>query len=175
MSLLKILYYPDIRLRLIAKPVNIVDKKIKKIINNMIDTMHQEEGIGLAATQVNIQLQIIVINTMEQEKNNLVLINPKIIKKEGNISIEEGCLSIPEYRASVPRYNYIRVQSINLYGEKIETEAESIMSICIQHEIDHLKGKLFIDYLSKFKRERMQKKINKLTKKSNKNKFLIRE
>ncbi|AEO08828.1 peptide deformylase [Buchnera aphidicola str. Ak (Acyrthosiphon kondoi)] len=161
MSLLKILYYPDTRLRLIAKPVNEVNKKIKKIVNNMIDTMYQEEGIGLAATQVNIQLQIIVINTMEEEKNNLVLINPKIIKKEGNISIEEGCLSIPEYRASIPRYNYIKVQAINIYGEKIEIEAESILSICIQHEIDHLQGKLFIDYLSKFKRERIQKKIQK--------------
>ncbi|MDD0148502.1 peptide deformylase, partial [Shigella flexneri] len=92
----------------------------------------------------NIQLQIIVINTMEQKKNNLVLINPKIIKKEGNISIEEGCLSIPEYRASVLRSNYIQVQAMNLNGEKIEIKAESIMSICIQHEIDHLQGKLFI-------------------------------
>ena len=130
----------------------------------MIDTMYQEEGIGLAATQVNIQLQIIVINTMEKEKNNLVLINPKIIKKEGSISIEEGCLSIPKYRTSVPRYNYIKVQAINFYGEEIEIETESIVSICIQHEIDHLKGKLFIDYLSKFKRDRIQKKIKKFKK-----------
>ena len=164
MSLLKILYYPDTRLRLVAKPVSKVDKKIQKIANNMIDTMYQEEGIGLAATQVNIQLQIIVINTMEKEKNNLVLINPKIIKKEGSISIEEGCLSIPKYRTSVPRYNYIKVQAINFYGEEIEIETESIVSICIQHEIDHLKGKLFIDYLSKFKRDRIQKKIKKFKK-----------
>ncbi|QCI17873.1 peptide deformylase [Buchnera aphidicola (Acyrthosiphon lactucae)] len=164
MSLLKILYYPDTRLRLIAKPVNIINKKIQKIANNMIDTMYQEEGIGLAATQVNIQLQIIVINTMEKEKNNLILINPKIIQQEGDISIEEGCLSIPEYRASIPRYNYIKVQAINIYGKKIEIEAESILSICIQHEIDHLKGKLFIDYLSKFKRERIHKKMKKFKK-----------
>lgn len=130
--------------------------------------MYKEEGIGLAATQVNIQLQIIVVNTTKN-KNNLVLINPEIIKKEGNISIEEGCLSIPEYRAFVPRSNYIKVQAINLYGEKIEIEAESIISICIQHEIDHLKGKLFIDYLSKFKRERIRKKCAKLKKRNNNN------
>lgn len=168
MSFLKILYYPDARLRLIAEPVNKVNKKIQKIAKNMIDTMYKEEGIGLAATQVNIQLQIIVVNTTKN-KNNLVLINPEIIKKEGNISIEEGCLSIPEYRAFVPRSNYIKVQAINLYGEKIEIEAESIISICIQHEIDHLKGKLFIDYLSKFKRERIRKKCAKLKKRNNNN------
>ncbi|CAL4326548.1 peptide deformylase [Buchnera aphidicola] len=164
MSFLKILYYPDERLRLIAKPVNKINKKIKNIASNMIDTMQKEEGIGLAATQVNIQLQIIVINKMEKNKNNLVLINPKIIKKSGNISIEEGCLSIPEYRASVPRANYIKVQAINLDGEKIEIETDSIISICIQHEIDHLKGKLFIDYLSKFKQERLKKKFEKIEK-----------
>ncbi|QCI20618.1 peptide deformylase [Buchnera aphidicola (Brachycaudus cardui)] len=165
MSLLKILYYPDKRLRLIAKPIDKINKSIKNIANNMLYTMYKEEGIGLAATQVNIQLQIIVINKIEQQKTNLVLINPKIIKKEGNISIEEGCLSIPDYRASVPRANYVKVQAINLYGEKIEIEAESILSICIQHEIDHLKGKLFIDYLSKFKQERLKKKFEKINKK----------
>ncbi|ACL30286.1 peptide deformylase [Buchnera aphidicola str. APS (Acyrthosiphon pisum)] len=173
MSLLKILYYPDIRLRILAKPVKEINKKIQKIANDMIDTMYQEEGIGLAATQVNIPLQIIVVNTMEQKKNNLVLINPKIIKKEGDISIEEGCLSIPEYQASIPRSNYIQVQAVNLDGEKIEIEAKSILSICIQHEIDHLKGKLFIDYLSKFKRERIQKKFEKINKKNKK--FSIKE
>jgi len=164
MSLFNILYYPDKRLRLIAKPVYEINQKIKNIAQNMINTMHHKEGIGLAATQVNIQLQIIVINTIDQKKNNLVLINPKIIKKEGNISIEEGCLSIPEYRASVSRSNYIQVQAINLNGEEIEIKAESIMSICIQHEIDHLQGKLFIDYLSELKRERIRKKFEKLKK-----------
>ncbi len=168
MSLLKILYYPDKRLRLIAEPVNLINKKIQHIANNMIETMYKEEGIGLAATQVNIQLQIIVIHTMEKKQDHLVLINPKIIKKKGNISIEEGCLSIPEYRASVPRSNYIKVQAINLCGEKIEIEAHSIVSVCIQHEIDHLQGKLFIDYLSKFKKERIQKKFKKINKKRNK-------
>ncbi|QCI25680.1 peptide deformylase [Buchnera aphidicola (Sitobion avenae)] len=168
MSFLKILYYPDSRLRLIAEPVNEVNKKIQTIAKNMIDTMYKEEGIGLAATQVNIQLQIIVVNVIKEKKNNLVLINPEIIEQSGSISIEEGCLSIPEYHASIPRSNYIKVQAINLYGEKIEIEAKSIVSICIQHEIDHLKGKLFIDYLSKFKQERIQKKFKKLKKRNKK-------
>ncbi|QCI16145.1 peptide deformylase [Buchnera aphidicola] len=164
MSLLKILHYPDKRLRVIAKPVNNINNNIKNIVNNMLDTMYQENGIGLAATQVNIPLQIIVVSAMEKEKNNLVLINPKILKKEGNISIEEGCLSIPEYRALIPRFNHIKVQAINLHGKKIEIETESIVSICIQHEIDHLKGKLFIDYLSKLKQERLYKKFKKVEK-----------
>ncbi|ANZ22681.1 peptide deformylase [Buchnera aphidicola (Diuraphis noxia)] len=169
MSVLKILHYPDTRLRLIAKPVKQVDKNIKNIISNMIDTMYQEEGIGLAATQVNIQLQIVVIKKMEEQKNNLILINPIIIQKKGHISIEEGCLSIPEYRAITPRSKYIKVQAINIYGKKIEVESESIISICIQHEIDHLNGKLFIDYLSQFKKDRIEKKFKKIQKKQENN------
>ncbi|QCI20039.1 MAG: peptide deformylase [Buchnera aphidicola (Brevicoryne brassicae)] len=164
MSFLKILYYPDKRLRLKAKPINKIDTNIKNIAKNMIDTMYRKEGIGLAATQVNIQLQIIVIKKMEEQNNNLILINPVILKKEGQISIEEGCLSIPEYRAIIPRSNYIKVQAINIDGKKIEIEAQSIVSICIQHEIDHLHGKLFIDYLSKFKKDRIQKKFKKIEK-----------
>lgn len=171
MSDFKILHYPDKRLRIIAKPVKNIDENIKNIANNMINTMYQEKGIGLAATQVNIPLQIIVIHKMESQENNLILINPEIIEKKGNISIQEGCLSIPEYRAFVPRSNYIKVQAINLYGEKIKIEAESIVSICIQHEIDHLKGKLFIDYLSVFKKERIQKKFKKIQKQRNKKIF----
>lgn len=167
MSFLKILYYPDKRLRLTAQPVKKIDTRIKNIANNMIDTMYKEEGIGLAATQVNIQLQIIVIKKMEEQKNNLVLINPVIIKREGKISIEEGCLSIPEYHATIPRSNYIKVTAINIEGKKIEIETQSIVSICIQHEIDHLHGKLFIDYLSKFKQDRIKKKFKKIEKQKN--------
>ncbi|WP_295164141.1 peptide deformylase [uncultured Buchnera sp.] len=164
MSVLKILQYPDQRLRLIAKPIKKITKEIHKIANNMIDTMYQEEGIGLAATQVNIQLQIIVINKINQKEDHLILINPKIIERKGTVSIEEGCLSIPEYRAFVPRFNYIKIQALNLNGDKKEIEADSILSICIQHEIDHLNGKLFIDYLSELKKERILKRINKIKK-----------
>ncbi|QCI25114.1 peptide deformylase [Buchnera aphidicola (Rhopalosiphum padi)] len=164
MSVLKILQYPDQRLRLIAKPIKKITKEIHNIANNMIDTMYQEEGIGLAAIQVNIQLQIIVINKINQKEDHLILINPKIIERKGSISIEEGCLSIPEYRAFVPRFNYIKIQALNLNGDKKEIEADSILSICIQHEIDHLNGKLFIDYLSELKKERILKRINKIKK-----------
>lgn len=171
MSVLKILQYPDQRLRLIAKPVITINEQIKIIANNMIDTMYQKEGIGLAATQVNIQLQIIVIKKMEEQKNNLVLINPKIIKKEGNINVEEGCLSIPECRAIISRSKYIKIQATNLNGNSIEIETKSIVSICIQHEIDHLQGKLFIDYLSQFKKDRIHKKLKKTEKRKILNKF----
>ncbi|QCI24528.1 peptide deformylase [Buchnera aphidicola (Muscaphis stroyani)] len=171
MSVLKILNYPDKRLQLVAKPVLVIDEKIKKIAKNMIDTMNYGEGIGLAATQIDIQLQIIVIHKMETQKNNLILINPKIIEKNGFISIKEGCLSIPEYRDFVPRFKYIKVLATNLNGENVQIKAESMLSICIQHEIDHLQGKLFIDHLSLFKQERFQKKIKKILKIKNQKKF----
>lgn len=164
MSVLKILQYPDSRLRLIAKPINLITKEIKNLAYNMLDTMYQSDGIGLAATQVNVQLQIVVVNTEHVQKKHLILINPTIIEKKGNISVQEGCLSIPEYRACIPRSDHIKVKAINLFGKTVEIEANSILSICIQHEIDHLKGKLFIDYLSLLKRERIEKKIKKIKK-----------
>ncbi|QNS01672.1 MAG: peptide deformylase [Buchnera aphidicola (Pentalonia nigronervosa)] len=162
MSHFKILHYPDQRLRIVAKPVKNINKNIKNITKNMIYIMNQENGIGLAATQINVQLQIIVIYaTIKQKKNILTLINPQIIKKNGCISVEEGCLSIPEYRAFVPRSNYITVQAINLSGKNVKIEAESITSICIQHEIDHLNGKLFIDYLPTAQQQEIYKKFIK--------------
>ncbi|WP_422667383.1 peptide deformylase [Buchnera aphidicola] len=164
MSSFKILHYPDQRLRNIAQPVNNINQEIYNIVNNMIKIMHQEEGIGLAATQINIPLQIIVINIIETKNTDLILINPKITDRKGLISIEEGCLSIPEYRAFIPRSNYIKIEAMNIYEKKIEIEAESILSICIQHEIDHLIGKLFIDYLSDLKKNRINKKFHKLKK-----------
>ncbi|WP_343154161.1 peptide deformylase [Buchnera aphidicola (Aphis aurantii)] len=165
MSVLKILQYPNQRLRIIAQPINKITKEIKKLAYNMLDTMYINEGIGLAAIQVDIPLQIIVVSKDYIKKEHLILINPKIISKKGNISIQEGCLSIPEYRAFIPRSNYIKVKALNLFGKKIEIEAHEMLSICIQHEIDHLKGKLFIDYLSLLKQERIKKKIKKINKK----------
>lgn len=166
MSVLKILQYPDQRLRLIAKPINKITKAIKNLAYNMLDTMYTNEGIGLAATQVNIQLQMIVVSKENLKKEHLILVNPRIVEQKGNISIQEGCLSIPEYRAFIPRSDYIKVKALNLSGKEIEIEANSIFSVCIQHEIDHLKGKLFIDYLSLLKKERIEKKINKINKKN---------
>ncbi|WP_343189673.1 peptide deformylase [Buchnera aphidicola] len=144
---MKILQYPDKRLRKKAKPIKKISEKIKKIIDNMFKTMIHNEGIGLAATQININLQIIVIGKINNICNSFALINPKIMKKSGSSSIEEGCLSIPKRKIFVPRYEKIKVKGLNLKGQKAIFTAKSLLSICIQHEIDHLKGKLIIDYL----------------------------
>jgi len=148
MSLLKILTYPDKRLRIVANPVTKINKHIKKTINDMFETMYVQEGIGLAATQINIHLQIIVIHDFFLKKP-LTLINPKIKEKSGKIYIEEGCLSIPNIKATVPRSKYIKIKALDYFGNKINIEAHSLLSVCIQHEMDHLIGKLFIDHLSK--------------------------
>ncbi|QCI26107.1 peptide deformylase [Buchnera aphidicola] len=146
MVILKILKYPDKRLRLIAKPVKIINQKIKNIIHNMFETMYHNHGIGLAATQVNIHLNIIVIDLMHQKYPPITLINPKKIYAKGKILTEEGCLSVPETNQKVTRFKKIKIQAINYHGKNIVIKAHSLLSICIQHEMDHLNGKLFIDY-----------------------------
>lgn len=171
MSILKILYYPDKRLRKIANPVFSISNDTKNIINDMFETMYFYQGIGLAATQVNINQQIIVIDLHKKNQQQLVFINPSIIQKTGSISIEESCLSIPKIHGVIPRSKKIKVQSLNENGESFNIEANNLLSICIQHEIDHLIGKLFIDYLSPLKIERIHKKIIKLYKISKNKKF----
>jgi len=161
MSVLKILKYPDKRLRIVAKPILEVNKKIQIIIKSMFETMHAKDGIGLAATQVNIPLKIIVIDKIDKLLHPLALINPQIVRKSGTISTQEGCLSIPDYQAKIPRFNNIIISALDYFGQKIELHANSILSICIQHEMDHLIGKLFIDYLSNLKQQRILKKIKK--------------
>ncbi|MGP1930634.1 MAG: peptide deformylase [Arsenophonus sp. ET-YP4-MAG3] len=151
MSVLNILYYPDKRLRKIAKLVKKIDAKIQHIINDMFDTMYEEEGIGLAATQVNIHQRIIVIDISESRNEKLILINPVILKTYGKIEIEEGCLSIPKQRAFVPRAKWIKIKALDINGKIFKLEIDNLLAICIQHEIDHLNGKLFIDYLSVLK------------------------
>ncbi|QCI26460.1 peptide deformylase [Buchnera aphidicola] len=146
MSILKILKYPDKRLRRIAQPVNKINKKIQNIINNMFETMYKHQGIGLAATQVNINLKIIVIDKIHPYNDQLVLINPKIIYTYDTTSTIEGCLSLPGINKKIIRSKIIKIQALNYYGKKITLQAESLLSICIQHEIDHLTGKLLIDY-----------------------------
>ncbi|HET9678739.1 MAG: peptide deformylase [Buchnera aphidicola (Tetraneura akinire)] len=163
MSILNLIYYPDNRLRTLSKPVKKIDKEIKKLISDMFETMYFNEGIGLAAPQVGINLEIITINL--KKKKEIVLINPKIIDQSLESSyLEEGCLSIPNQRAKIKRNNFIKIEALNILGKKIEISAQSLLSICIQHEIDHLNGKLFIDYLSNFKKERIKKKILKINK-----------
>jgi len=166
MTILKILQYPDKNLRTIAQPVKKINKNVQIIVNNMFETMYSEEGIGLAATQVNIPLQIIVISNIHNHNNPLVLINPKMITKSGEKKVEEGCLSIPKQRAIITRSEYITVTALDYFGKKINIQANSLLAICIQHEMDHLIGKLFIDYLSLLKQKNIHKKIEKMAKKN---------
>lgn len=162
MALLTVLHYPDERLRTIAKPVEKVDAGIQKIVDDMFETMYDEEGIGLAATQVDIHQRIIVIDVSEERNERLVLINPELLEKSGEAGIEEGCLSIPEQRAFVPRAEHVKIRALDYNGKPFELETGDLLAICIQHEMDHLEGKLFVDYLSALKRQRIRQKVEKL-------------
>ena len=163
--ILNVLKYPDKRLRTIAKPVVSVDETIKQQVKNMFETMYEAPGIGLAATQVNFHKRIIVIDISDQCNEPICLINPEIIEKSGEIEWEEGCLSVPDYYENVIRANDVKVQALNQYGETFELEASEMLSVCIQHEIDHLDGILFVDHLSKLKQKRLKKKTEKKVKK----------
>lgn len=161
MALLNVLIYPDERLKTIAKPVEVFDEKLDQFIDDMFDTMYQEEGIGLAATQVDVHQRIITIDIEGDKQNQLVLINPEIIESCGETGIEEGCLSLPGLRALVPRKEKVTVKALNRKGEEFVLHAEDLLAICIQHEIDHLNGIVFADYLSPLKRQRMKEKLIK--------------
>jgi len=162
--ILDILKYPDKRLRIIAKPVVSVDATITKQVKDMFETMYEADGIGLAATQVNFHQRIIVIDISDQCNEPICLINPEVIEKTGEIQCEEGCLSVPEYYENVIRANDIKVQALNQHGESFEIEASEMLAVCIQHEIDHLDGILFVDYLSKLKQKRLKTKTEKKVK-----------
>ena len=164
MALLPILEYPDPRLRLRAKPVTKVDDRIRRLIDDMLETMYEAPGIGLAATQVNVHERVIVIDISERNDEPVCLVNPEILEKEGNINSEEGCLSVPEFFEFVDRAEKIRVRALDRDGQEIEFDAEGMLAVCIQHEMDHLEGKLFVDYLSSLKRERVKKKFTKRAK-----------
>ncbi|KMW71600.1 peptide deformylase [Photorhabdus luminescens subsp. luminescens] len=164
MSVLQVLHYPDERLRTIATPVGTVDAEIRRIIDDMFETMYAEEGIGLAATQVDIHQRIVVIDVSETRNERLVLINPELLEKSGETGIEEGCLSIPEQRALVPRAEKVKIKALDYNGQSFELQADGLLAICIQHEMDHLIGKLFVDYLSPLKRQRIRQKVEKLDK-----------
>ncbi len=164
MALLEILRFPDKRLRIKAKPVETVDKKVQQIVEDMFETMYDAPGIGLAATQVNIHQQIVVLDISEEKNQPLCLINPKILHSEGVEKSEEGCLSVPSYFADVERAESVTIQALDEKGEAFELEADELLAVCIQHEMDHLQGKLFIDYLSPLKRQRLLKKIEKAAK-----------
>ena len=162
MAVLEVLRYPDERLRTIAATVGPIDTTINTIIDDMFETMYAEEGLGLAATQVNIHKRIIVIDVSEDRSKQLVLINPELLEQRGSTGIEEGCLSVPECRALVPRAEWVKIRAQDRQGKSFELETDGLLAICIQHEMDHLIGKLFVDYLSPLKRQRIRQKMGKL-------------
>lgn len=162
MALLQILRYPDARLRNCAAPVATIDGEIKRLVDDMFETMYAAPGIGLAAVQVNVAKQVIVIDVSEQRNEPLCLINPRILATRGEQETEEGCLSVPDVYDRVCRPAWIRAQALDRGGEAFEVETDGLLAVCIQHEIDHLTGKLFIDRLSQLKRQRIRKRAHKL-------------
>ncbi|MDX1656330.1 MAG: peptide deformylase [Candidatus Competibacteraceae bacterium] len=161
MAILDILKFPDPRLRKKALPVVTVDDGVRTLIDDMFETMYQAPGIGLAATQVNVHRRIIVIDISEEKDQPLVLINPTILASWGEEEMDEGCLSVPGYYETVRRADWIRVSFLDRNGEPVEFETDGLLAVCIQHEMDHLNGKLFVDYLSSLKRDRIRKKLEK--------------
>jgi peptide deformylase len=161
MAILDVLRFPDERLRTVAKKIVKVDKSITTIINDMFDTMHEENGIGLAATQVNVHKRLVVMDVSENQDTPMVFINPEITHKEGKTISEEGCLSVPNNYAQVERAEKVTVSALDRTGDPFTLDADGLMAICIQHELDHLKGILFVDYLSPLKRQRIKTKFEK--------------
>ncbi len=164
MALLEILHFPDPRLSRKARPVEVVDDAVRKTAEDMLETMYDAPGIGLAATQVNILQQIAVIDVSEDKNEPRCLINPKIIERDGEEEMREGCLSVPEVFAHIKRAERVTVEFLDLDGQASTLEADGLLAVCIQHEMDHLQGRLFIDYLSPLKRERLKKKMLKAQK-----------
>ena len=161
MAKLTILEFPDPRLRTKATPVSTVDDALRVLIGNMFETMYAAPGIGLAATQVNVHKRLLVVDVSADKSEPIALINPEILEKDGVIVSDEGCLSVPGYYEEVERAEHIRVRFLDRDGVQQEMEAEGLLAVCIQHEIDHLEGKLFVDYLSEAKRQRIRKKLQK--------------
>ena len=162
MPLLEVLHFPDDRLRTVAKPVEEITPEIKQFAADMIETMYDEDGVGLAATQVNFHQRLVVIDVSAERDQPLVLINPTILESDGVEISEEGCLSVPETNAEVERAEFVTLQYQDVEGETHVVKADGLFAVCIQHELDHLKGKLFIDYLSPFKQKRIKAKLEKL-------------
>lgn len=161
MAILDILNYPDPRLYTVAKPVKEVDAAIRRLIDDMAETMYAAPGIGLAATQVNVHQQVIVIDISEDKQNLQVFINPKLVSKSGTQDFEEGCLSVPGIYDTVTRAEKIAVEALDRDGKPFRLEAEGLLAVCIQHEMDHLQGKVFVDYLSQLKQVRIKNKMKK--------------
>lgn len=161
MAVLEVLHYPDPRLRKKAVPIQTFDDTVKRLAADMIETMYAENGIGLAATQVNVQKRLIVIDLSPEKDNPIVLVNPEILSTSGTEEMQEGCLSVPDVYETVQRAEQIKFRYQTLDNETIEQDVDDLLAVCVQHEIDHLDGKLFIDYLSPLKRKRITKKLEK--------------
>jgi peptide deformylase len=159
MAILTILEFPDPRLRTSAVAVETVDNELKTLIDDMFETMYAAPGIGLAATQVDVHRRLLVADMSADKSEPLVLINPLIVEKDGATVTEEGCLSVPGYYEEVERAEHIRVRFLDRNGDEVEMDAEGLLAVCIQHEMDHLEGKLFVDYLSEAKRQRIRKRL----------------
>lgn len=166
MAILNILHFPDPRLRTRAAPVAQVDDQIRRLVDDMFDTMYEAPGIGLAATQVDVHQRVIVIDVSEEKNQPLVLINPELVVRDGMEQMDEGCLSVPGIYETVERAERVKVRALNRDGEQFELETDGLLAVCIQHEMDHLEGKLFVDYLSAMKRERIKRKLEKLRRKT---------
>ena len=161
MAKLRILEFPDPRLRKKAKPVETVDAQLQTLIDDMFETMYDAPGIGLAATQVDVHRRLLVADVSNDRNEPWVLINPVIIEQDGVEVTEEGCLSVPGYYEEVQRAEHVRVRYLNRDGEEVESEFHGLLAVCVQHEMDHLEGKLFVDYLSEAKRQRIRKRLEK--------------
>lgn len=161
MALLDILTFPDARLRRTAEPVEQVNDEIRGLINDMLETMYAAPGIGLAAIQVNVPQRVIVIDISEAHDSPLCLVNPEILDRQGDEEMDEGCLSVPGFFETVRRAERIRVRALDRDGEPFELDADGLLAVCIQHEIDHLDGRLFVDHISSLKRQRIRKKLEK--------------
>ena len=163
MAKLEILEFPDPRLRTVAKPVETVDDALRKLIDDMIETMYEASGIGLAASQVNVHKRLLVIDVSETRDQPLVFVNPEITPLTEDLApYEEGCLSVPGFYEKVERPSRVRINALDRNGEPFEIETDGLLATCIQHEIDHLNGKLFVDYVSRLKRDRIKKKLQKV-------------
>lgn len=161
MAILDILQYPDENLRTVAAPVAAVDERIRRLAADMLETMYDAAGVGLAATQVDVHERVAVLDVSESRDEPMILINPEIVAREGSQRSTEGCLSIPGYQDLVDRAEWVRVSALNSDGEPFELEADGLLAICLQHEIDHLQGRLFLDHLSELKRKRAHRKLTK--------------
>ncbi len=162
MALLPILCYPDARLHKIARHVEVIDDRVRQLVDDMLETMYDAKGVGLAATQVDVHERIVVIDTSEERNKPLVLINPEIIQADPDMIVwEEGCLSVPTIYDKVERHERVRVRAQNREGQHYEFDADELLAVCVQHELDHLVGKVFVEYLSPLKRNRIKIKLQK--------------